>query len=214
MSTGLMMTAILFSAKSVATKFASCASMIIKFILKDFFLTNLQKEIKKSNSQIIILNDWIGLKILVDKYYEKDEIEVLKKHFNDNIKNNTFVDVGANIGNHSLYFQKYFRRIISFEPQKKIFKILKLNTEDFKNIKVFNYGLDAKSYFTEFSIPYSNSGMASELQKDLDSYIEKVEFKVFDNFHKDIVSYIKIDVDGIDKNGVLTPIFKQGEWCN
>ena len=112
---------------------------MLKNILKDFFLTNLQKEIKKSNSQIIILNDWIGLKILTDKYYEKDEIEVLKKHFNDNIKNNTFVDVGANIGNHSLYFQKYFRRIISFEPQKKIFKILKLNTEDFKNIKIFNY---------------------------------------------------------------------------
>ena len=81
---------------------------MLKNILKDFFLTNLQKEIKKSNSQIIILNDWIGLKILTDKYYEKDEIEVLKKHFNDNIKNNTFVDVGANIGNHSLYFQKYF----------------------------------------------------------------------------------------------------------
>ena len=56
---------------------------MLKNILKDFFLTNLQKEIKKSNSQIIILNDWIGLKILTDKYYEKDEIEVLKKHFGE-----------------------------------------------------------------------------------------------------------------------------------
>ena len=177
---------------------------MLKNILKDFFLTNLQKEIKKSNSQIIILNDWIGLKILIDKYYEKDEIEVLKKHFNDNIKNNTFVDVGANIGNHSLYFQKYFRRIIAFEPQKKIFKILKLDTEDFKNIKVFNYGLDSKSYFTEFSIPYSNSGMASELKKDLDSYTEKVEFKVFDNSHKDVVSYIKIDVEGNEEKVIMS----------
>ena len=24
----------------------------------------------------------------------------------------------------------------------------------------------------------------------------------------------KIDVDGVDKDGVVTPIFKQGEWCN
>ena len=24
----------------------------------------------------------------------------------------------------------------------------------------------------------------------------------------------KIDVDGVDKDGLVTPIFKQGEWCN
>ena len=24
----------------------------------------------------------------------------------------------------------------------------------------------------------------------------------------------KIDVDGGDKNGAVTPIFKHGEWCN
>ena len=24
----------------------------------------------------------------------------------------------------------------------------------------------------------------------------------------------KIDVVGVDKNGIVTPIFKQGEWCN
>jgi len=24
----------------------------------------------------------------------------------------------------------------------------------------------------------------------------------------------KIDVEGIDKEGNVTPIFKQGEWCN
>jgi leucyl aminopeptidase (aminopeptidase T) len=24
----------------------------------------------------------------------------------------------------------------------------------------------------------------------------------------------KIDVDGVDKDGVVTAIFKQGEWCN
>ena len=24
----------------------------------------------------------------------------------------------------------------------------------------------------------------------------------------------EIDVDGVNKDGVVTPIFKQGEWCN
>ena len=177
---------------------------MLKNILKDFFLNNLQREIKKSNSQIVILNDWIGLKILIDKFYEKDEIDVLIQYFNDKIKNNTFVDVGANIGNHSLYFQKYFKNIKAFEPQKKIYKILKLNTEDFKNIKIFNYGLDTKSYFTKFSIPYSNSGMANDLKKDLVCYTEKVEFKIFDDYHKDTVSYIKIDVEGNEEKVLMS----------
>lgn len=177
---------------------------MLRNILKDFYLTILQKEIKNSNSQIVLLNDWIGLKILIDKYYEKDEIDVLIRYFNDEIKNNTFVDVGANIGNHSLYFQKYFKNIKAFEPQIKIFKILKLNTENFKNIKIFNYGLDTSSYSTKFSIPFSNSGMANELKKDLVCYTEKVEFKMFDNYHKDSVSYIKIDVEGNEEKVLMS----------
>ena len=161
---------------------------MLKNILKDFFLTNLQKEIKKSNSQIIILNDWIGLKILTDKYYEKDEIEVLKKHFNDNIKNNTFVDVGANIGNHSLYFQKYFRRIISFEPQKKIFKILKLNTEDFKNIKIdtdFNSAHISLEHTGEFTLekPIQNGSKTLSYEWLESAYLIKVNEKLKFKFY-------------------------------
>jgi len=177
---------------------------MIRNILKDFYINNLQKEINKSDSQIVIINDWIGLKILIDKYYERDEIDLLKGHFNDKIKNNTFIDVGANIGNHTLYFQKYFKNIKAFEPQVKIFKILKLNTENFKNINIFNYGLDTSSYTTKFSIPFSNSGMANELKKDLACYTEKVEFKIFDKNHNDTISYIKIDVEGNEEKVLMS----------
>jgi hypothetical protein len=80
-------------------------------ILKELFINILQKKINNSNSQIVILNDWIGLNILINNYYEKDEIVLLKNHFNSNVKDYLFVDVGANIGNHTLFFQYYFKCI-------------------------------------------------------------------------------------------------------
>ena len=173
-------------------------------ILKDLFINFLQKKINKNKSQVVILNDWIGLNILINDYYEKDEIILLKKHFSSDVKKNTFIDAGANIGNHSLFFENYFKHIKSFEPQNKIFKILKLNTENSKNIKVFNYGLDIKSYSSKFHIPYSNAGMANELTKDLPGYFEKVSFKVYDHNHNDTISYIKIDVEGNEENVLLS----------
>ena len=173
-------------------------------ILKDFFKNILQKKINKSNSQIVILNDWIGLNILFDNYYEKEEIVLLKNHFNSNVKKNIFIDVGANIGNHTLFFKTYFKGIKAFEPQKKIFKILKINTEDYSSIEVFNYGLDLRSHDSKFYIPYSNSGMANESTKDLSGYYEKVNFKVYDENHNDKISYIKIDVEGNEEKVLLS----------
>ena len=38
----------------------------------------------------------------------------------------------------------------------------------------------------------------------MDSYTEKVEFKVFDNSHKDVVSYIKIDVEGNEEKVIMS----------
>ena len=46
--------------------------------------------------------------------------------------NGTVLDIGANIGNHSLFFSNYFYKVLSFEPHPKIFKVLAINTEDKK----------------------------------------------------------------------------------
>ena len=65
---------------------------------------------------------------MTDKYYEKDEIEVLKKHFNDNIKNNTFVDVGANIGSYSILAGSCDGvNVLAFEPAPSTFSWLEKN---------------------------------------------------------------------------------------
>ena len=51
------------------------------------------------------------------------------------------VDVGANIGNHSILFSNFFKKVTSFEPQKEVFEVLKLNTRKIQNISIINKGL-------------------------------------------------------------------------
>ena len=77
---------------------------------------------KDSKSQILFLNDSIGLEIMFNGFYEKSNLEVLKKSFPLNIINSTFLDIGANIGNHAVFFKDSFKYIKCFEPQKKFFK--------------------------------------------------------------------------------------------
>lgn len=53
------------------------------------------------------------------------------------------LDIGANIGITSIYLINKFpnAKIFSFEPLLENYDILKKNTENYKNIKVFNFGL-------------------------------------------------------------------------
>jgi hypothetical protein len=93
-------------------------------------------------------NDLIGIDINTFGIYEKEELEMLfeflsplEKIFEDG----TAFDVGANIGNHSMFFSKKFKRIHSFEPHPSTFYILNFNTNQLKNISTHNIGLGDES---------------------------------------------------------------------
>jgi|ETNmetMinimDraft_31_1059906.scaffolds.fasta_scaffold00962_4 FkbM family methyltransferase len=50
------------------------------------------------------------------------------------------LDIGANIGTHTLYLSKYFKEVYAFESQRDMFKQLKLNLKinNINNVKTFN----------------------------------------------------------------------------
>ena len=62
----------------------------------------------------------------IKKIDYKDDPNFLLFKFLNKYKVNCFLDIGANIGNHSLNLQEYFTKIICFEPHPIIFSILKL----------------------------------------------------------------------------------------
>ena len=114
---------------------------LFKKILKTLYFKYLYES---DEIQIICYNDYIGKHILFDNFYEKEDLILIKNSFSNEIKNSSFIDIGSNVGNHTIFFKNDFKNIYSFEPQRTTYKILKLNTEPFNHIKTFNYGIDTE----------------------------------------------------------------------
>ena len=76
----------------------------------------------------VLRNDrWIGKTLIEGKAWEKDLIVFLKKYVREG---STILDIGANIGTHSIPFARYVGTegtVYSFEPQKNIYNLLVKN---------------------------------------------------------------------------------------
>lgn len=70
--------------------------------------------------------DTIQRDIYSGKFYEKEELEIIRRYFKPN---SVFLDVGANIGNHSIYVGKFLQpsKIIPVEPFPKAATLLDIN---------------------------------------------------------------------------------------
>ena len=71
-----------------------------------------------------------------NNFYEIEFLEFIRLNYN---KQNTILDIGANIGNHSLFFSEYldFKKIISFEPYEPNFELLGKNLNN-KKCEIIN----------------------------------------------------------------------------
>lgn len=110
------------------------------------------------------------------------------------------LDIGANIGNHTIFFlTKKARKIISFEPVKDTFDILKKNIEinNFQNkVNLFNVGVGQTT--GKAILKYYNSkniGM-SQLCSDQNGDIPIISIDELNIDEK--INFIKIDVEGFE----------------
>ena len=139
-------------------------------------------------------------------YYERQ----LLRHLNHSIKNNKgiSIDIGANIGNHSIFFAKYISdKVISFEPSLVNYNILLRNLKtNLKNNQflAFQIGLGCSEYDTNLFYPSKNNfGMAKIRADDKSKNTEKIKIDTLDNIVKknkinDPINLIKIDVEGME----------------
>lgn len=157
---------------------------------------------KKNYPEIAVLvNDCVGLNVICHEVYEKKELELILSSLNEEVFNFPLIDVGANIGNHSLFFSNYFKKIIAFEPQKKVFKLLEFNTSEHPNIEIFNFGLSNEKSKLQISYDKANRGGAT-FKNDINKpNYEVCDLKVFDDLYtKPHFSFLKIDVEGFELN--------------
>ncbi|UGY22000.1 FkbM family methyltransferase [Bradyrhizobium septentrionale] len=59
-------------------------------------------------------------------FYEAEELDLIKRYYTEG---STFVDVGANVGNHSIYVSRFLKakKILPFEPNQVAISVLKEN---------------------------------------------------------------------------------------
>jgi protein O-GlcNAc transferase len=160
-------------------------------------------EFTYSNQRIRIegyhVDDLIFDRIVTGKTFYEEKL--LEKARSLNLEG-VYVDVGANIGNHSIFFSRFCSStlVYSFEIDEKIFALLKKNmenncSEDTYHLKEIGI-LDKKGFVDLSETNHLNAGMTKIVNVEgtqkkvntLDNLLEKV---------KNIV-LIKIDVEGLE----------------
>ena len=160
-------------------------------------------EFTYSDQRIIIegyhVDDLIFDRIVTGKTFYEDKL--LEKARSLNLKG-VYVDVGANIGNHSIYFNRFCGSTVvySFEIDHKIFALLKKNmenncSEDTYHLKEIGI-LDNKGFVDISDTNHLNAGMTKIVN------VEGTEKKVntLDNLLASVknIALIKIDVEGLE----------------
>lgn len=114
-------------------------------------------------------------------------------------------DIGANVGNHSLYFASKGASVYSFEPNPEVASSLeeKINLNTIKNIYLHKIGLGFKTEELDFYAPTGdNKGVGSFIKDftETNENIGKIKIQNGDNFVEEhnieTVDFIKIDSEG------------------
>lgn len=132
-------------------------------------------------------------------FYEQ---EVLDKWVLPN-SYNVIYDIGANIGNHSIYFSYNFPRanIYSFEPMKENYMLLENNIKEnnFNNTTLFNFALGMSEMEASMEFRVENNNGTASINENSENG-EKVMVKVLDELNLPLPNFVKIDVEGFELN--------------
>lgn len=114
-------------------------------------------------------------------------------------KENTFIDVGANVGCYSLLAASKASTVLSFEPDFDSLSILNLNLKinGFKNVKVYNHAVGEENKTVSFT---KNLDTVNHIANSDDKNSREVQMISIDNLclkNNEIV--MKIDVEGYEE---------------
>lgn len=158
------------------------------------------------------LNSFIDWSVFFYGAYERENLLFLRELV-CNKSNPVFVDVGANVGVHSLFMSQFCSEVHSFEPnptvRNKLEEKIKINT--ISNIIIHDVGLGSNNqalpYFESkgnnqgtgsFVEGYSQNNQEKSIQLMVvcgDDYFKKFDLKAID--------LVKIDVEGFEKNVLI-----------
>jgi FkbM family methyltransferase len=166
-----------------------------------------QDHILQKRRQLVVFSfDFIGHHINLDGVFEKGELDTVFQWLsrNDKAFSGVAIDVGANIGNHSLYFSDHYQSVYSFEPNPRTFQVLKINSQLVKNVKCFDYGISSENRSANLNV-YANNIGHSDVSDETTQDTVPIKLSTLDAaLDRDLkVKLLKIDVEGHEYQAIL-----------
>jgi FkbM family methyltransferase len=138
-------------------------------------------------------------------FYESHILDFISSYLTK-INLNTILDIGANIGNHTLYFHKYlnYNRIMAFEPLPQNFDLLIRNTRRTKidkEVSCIPMALTDRAGIFQAHPKWSNMG-ASFISKDNSPSIPVIGIPL-DYLDLYNVGFIKVDIEDWESEFII-----------
>jgi hypothetical protein len=108
--------------------------------------------------------DYIGNYINVFGSYEYPVFSKLCELFSAHGVTLCALDIGANIGVHTVFLSKIFDNVIALEPNPKTYSLLEINTAHLPNVTSLPIGASSKSEYCRLYIQKINLGDARKFK--------------------------------------------------
>ena len=166
--------------------------------------------IERGQRMAVYANEFIGADIYTNGILERENITdllLVLETIGIDLKESMALDIGANIGNHTIEFAKFFGHVEAYEPNPHTYKLLDFNCSYRENINCHNFGCgDKDESLTLYEHPFNN-GASSTHREDLNKNYNKLEIKIsrIDSFLNQFrnVKLIKIDVESMEHQVIL-----------
>ncbi len=151
----------------------------------------------------VFTHDHIGDKIAKTGLYEKENLELINNILKS-MKDAVVLDIGANIGNHSLAFSTQAQAVYAFEPLPEVFSVLSQNIaqNDLTNVFANNLALsDTNDEDDIYMVLEGNVGASSFDKREAEHNVAKVKVskRIGDELVAELginkIDMIKIDVE-------------------
>ena len=149
-----------------------------------------------------VVGDYIQKAIfLTGTYYEEEELLKIKKFLNMT-EGLSICDIGANIGNHTLFFTKemHANHVYSFEPVESTFNILQKNISinSLDNVSLYNVALGKTKGNGTINVRQENNCGANQIIPDENGTTKMI---TLDSIYFDKkIDFVKMDVEGFEKD--------------